>query len=37
MGDRKAAQKTLEELITTYPKSSAAASAKQRIAATPRR
>ena len=33
MGDRKGAQKTLEELVTKYPKSSAASSAKQRIAA----
>ena len=33
MGERKAAQKTLEELVAKYPKSPAAASAKQRIAA----
>jgi TolA-binding protein len=33
MGDRKNAQQTLQELITKYPESSAAASAKQRIAA----
>jgi TolA-binding protein len=33
MGDRKGAQKTLEELVAKYPKSAAAASAKQRIAA----
>ena len=37
MGDRRAAQKTLEELIAQYPTSSAAASAKQRLAATTRR
>ena len=34
MGDRKNAQKTLEEVIQRYPKSSAAASAKQRLAAS---
>jgi TolA-binding protein len=33
MGDRKNAQQTLQELIAKYPESSAAASAKQRIAA----
>ena len=33
MGDRKAAQQTLQELISKYPSSSAAASAKQRLAA----
>ena len=33
MGDRKSSQKTLEELLVKYPKSSAAASAKQRLAA----
>ena len=33
MGDRKGAQKTLEELVAKYPKSPAAASAKQRMAA----
>jgi tol-pal system protein YbgF len=37
MGDRRSAQKTLEELIAKYPQSSAAASAKQRIAAMPKR
>jgi TolA-binding protein len=37
MGDRKAAQKTLEELIARYPGSSSAASAKQRLAAFSRR
>ena len=37
MGDRRSAQKTLEELIAKYPASSAAASAKQRLAAVPRR
>jgi TolA-binding protein len=36
MGDRKSAQKTLEEIIAKYPKSSAAASAKQRINAVKR-
>ena len=34
MGDRRNAQKTLEEVIQRYPKSSAAASAKQRLAAS---
>ena len=33
MGDRRAAQRTLEDLVAKYPKSSAAASARQRIAA----
>ena len=37
MGDRRSAQKTLEELIARYPASSAAASAKQRLPAVPRR
>jgi TolA-binding protein len=37
MGDRKSAQKTLEELITKYPQSSAATSAKQRLAASAKR
>jgi TolA-binding protein len=37
MGDRRSAQKTLEELVSKYPASSAAASAKQRLAATTRR
>jgi TolA-binding protein len=37
LGERKAAQKTLEELIARYPASSAAASAKQRLAATMKR
>ena len=37
MGDRKNAQKTLEELLTKYPKSGAAASAKQRLAAFSKR
>jgi TolA-binding protein len=37
MGDRKNAQKTLEELISRYPKSSAAASAKQRLATSSKR
>ena len=37
VGDRRSAQKTLEELIARYPTSSAAASAKQRLAAIPRR
>ena len=32
MGDRKGAQKTLEELLAKYPKSSAGTSAKQRLA-----
>jgi TolA-binding protein len=36
MGDRKSAQKTLEELIAKYPKSSAATSAKQRLNAAKR-
>jgi TolA-binding protein len=36
MGDRKSAQKTLEDLITKYPSSSAATSAKQRLAASNR-
>ena len=36
-GDRKSAQKTLEELLSKYPKSGAAASAKQRLAAFSRR
>jgi TolA-binding protein len=34
MGDRRNAQKTLEEVIQRYPKSSAAQSAKQRLAAS---
>jgi TolA-binding protein len=37
MGERKNAQKTLEDLIAKYPKSSAAASAKQRLAAFSKR
>jgi TolA-binding protein len=37
MGDRKSAQKTLEEVIARYPKSSAAVSAKQRLAAFSKR
>ena len=37
MGDRRSALKTLEELIAKYPASGAAASAKQRLAALPRR
>jgi len=37
MGDRRAAQKTLEDLIARYPSSSAATSAKQRLAAYPKR
>ena len=37
MGDRKNAQKTLEELLAKYPKSGAAASAKQRLAAFSKR
>ncbi len=37
MGDRKSAQKTLEDLIGKYPTSSAASSAKQRLAAFTRR
>ena len=37
MGDRKSAQKTLEEVIARYPDSSAAASAKQRLAAAAQR
>jgi TolA-binding protein len=37
MGERKNAQKTLEDLITKYPKSNAAASAKQRLAAFSKR
>jgi TolA-binding protein len=37
MGERKNAQKTLEDLVTKYPKSSAAASAKQRLAAFSKR
>jgi TolA-binding protein len=37
MGDRKSAQKTLQELIARYPGSSAAASAKQRLAAFSKR
>ena len=37
MGDRKSAQKTLEELIAKYPASSSAASAKQRLAAAKQR
>src|SRR5437899_455298 len=36
MGDRKSAQKTLEDVIAKYPKSSAAASAKQRLNAVRR-
>src|SRR5438477_468210 len=36
MGDRKSAQKTLEDVIAKYPKSSAAASAKQRLNAVKR-
>jgi TolA-binding protein len=37
MGDRKSAQQTLQELVAKYPASSAAASAKQRIAAFSKR
>src|SRR5438552_2196298 len=37
MGERRAAQKTLEELIGRYPSSSAATSAKQRLSAYPKR
>jgi TolA-binding protein len=37
MGDRKLAQKTLEEVIAKYPDSSAASSAKQRLAAAAKR
>jgi TolA-binding protein len=37
MGDRKAAQKTLEDLVGKYPTSSAATSAKQRLAAFTKR
>jgi TolA-binding protein len=37
MGDRRAAQKTLEDLIARYPSSSAATSAKQRLSAYPKR
>ena len=36
-GDRKAAQKTLEDLVGKYPTSSAATSAKQRLAAFTKR
>ena len=37
MGDAKAAQKTLETLIQTYPDTPAAASAKQRLSQVKRR
>ena len=37
MGDRRAAQKTLEDLVGRYPASSAATSAKQRLSAYPKR
>jgi len=37
MGDRKSAQKTLEDLVGKYPTSSAATSAKQRLAAFTKR
>ena len=37
MGDRKSALKTLEEVIAKYPDSSAASSAKQRLAAAAQR
>jgi len=37
MGDRNAARKTMEELVAKYPGSSSATSAKQRLAAFPKR
>jgi TolA-binding protein len=37
MGDRNSARKTMEELIAKYPGSSSATSAKQRLAAFPKR
>jgi TolA-binding protein len=37
MGDRKSAQRTLEELVGRFPNSSSAAAAKQRLAAFSKR